>query len=99
MVKVIITEMCRSMGRNQVWYRFKEKEINAPNILTARYMLKTYLDNGLYNIKRARQSIYVDTKSRGTVRTGLIYSGIEDTNYLQAWCSFYYTDEEETESY
>ena len=84
------------MGRGQKWYQFKAHEVNAPTIAAAKEALLQYLDNGIYNVKRPRQSIFVDAKSRGTIRTGYIYSGIEGTNYLQAWCSFYSTKDNKT---
>lgn len=96
MVKVIITETCRAAGRNQDWCRIRAHEVNAATIKGAKEELITYLDNGIYNIKRPKQSVYVDTKSRGTIRCGYIYSGKEDTQYLQAWCSFYRTDDDKT---
>jgi len=96
MIKIIITEICRPMGRNQSWSRFKKHEINTTSVAQARVELKEYLGNGIYNVKRPRQYVFVDTKSRGTIRTGYIYSGIEDTNYLQAWCSFYETTDNKT---
>lgn len=69
MIKVIITETCRAMGRGQQWCCFKEHEVNADTVPEARAALKAYLDNGIYNVKRPRQSVYVDTVSRGTIRT------------------------------
>lgn len=87
MIDIMVTETCRAAGRNQSWAVFKEHVLFAEDIKEAHNILRGYLEH-IYNVRR-RKPIFVDTKSKGTLHSGWIYSGIEDTTYLQAWCSFY----------
>lgn len=87
MVDIVILELCKAMGPSRGWMEFKNKILYAEDIQEAREVLTSYLEH-IYNVKR-RKLIYIDTKSKGTLHVGYQYSGTEDKNILQAWCSFY----------
>ena len=87
MVDITLIETCKEKGFGKKWYGFNDEVLYAEDITEAREILKNRLE-GIYNIKR-RKMIYQDTKSKGTLHVGYIYSGMEDNQFLQVWCSFY----------
>lgn len=79
-ILVEVTQTARAMGRNQEWCRYN----NATHRFTNEDDALNWIDAN-YSNKRGRKPIFVDTKSRGTIQSGWIYSGKDNGNYTQDW--------------
>lgn len=81
-ILVEISQTARHMGRNQEWFRYGNATHRFDNASDALAWIAANYPNA-----KSRKPIYVDTKSRGTIQTGWIYSGRDDGNYTQDWVS------------
>lgn len=74
-----IEKTARPYGRGQNWFRYDSKLLRFDSVPDA---LAEIVQR--YRGKK-RAPVYVDTKTRGTIQSGWIYSGRDDGNYTQDW--------------
>lgn len=88
---VQIARTSRNAGRNDDWSRYDSETHHFDSAQDACAWIKEQYDGSLRSLGPRRVPIFVDTKSRGTIQCGWIYSGTErheeGTVYLRDWVS------------
>lgn len=88
---VQIDKTSRPAGRGGQWARYGSELAHFNTVREALAWIKGQYDGRTRPVGPRRVPVYVDTKSRGTIQTGWIYSGKEGdsdgTTYLQDWVS------------